>query len=93
MKACVKLYSTKTGELQKFLNFFYNKNIKLENELKYEILYENPLEINDIIGTFIDNNDKYMINMWISLDRGIYIYINDYNADMIIRYIFERFPY
>ena len=49
--------------------------------------------MNDIIGAFIENNDKYKINMWISLDKGIYINVTDYNADKIIRYIYERFPY
>ena len=47
----------------------------------------------EIIGNFIDNNDKYKVNMWISLDEGIFININDNNADKVIRYIYERYPY
>lgn len=93
MKASINLYSSQNGEIQKFLNSFYNKKIKLENDLKWNTSFENPIEMNDMIGTFIENSDKYKINMWISLDRGIYINVTDYNADKIIRYIFERFPY
>lgn len=93
MKASVNLYSTKNGEIQRFLTSFYNKKINLENDLKWNTEFENPIEMNDMIGTFIENNDKYKINMWISLDKGVYINVTDHNADKIIRYIYERFPY
>ena len=89
----VNLYSTKKGEIQHFLNSFYNREINLENDYKWNKNFQNPIEINDIIGTFIENNDHYKINMWISLDNGIFINITEYNADKIIRYIYERFPY
>ena len=93
MNASVNLYSTENGEIQRFLNSFYNQKIELENDLKWHKNFENPIEMNDMIGTFIENNDKYKINMWISLDKGVYINVTDFNADKIIRYIFERFPY
>ena len=93
MNASVNLYSTENGEIQRFLNSFYNQKIELENDLKWSKSFENPIEMNDMIGTFIENNDKYKINMWISLDKGVYINVTDFNADKIIRYIFERFPY
>ena len=98
MSTIVNLYSDKKGEIQSFINSFYNKednNKKSidENTLKWEKIYENPVEISDIIGTFIENNDKYKINMWISFDKNVFINVTDNNADKIIRYIFERFPY
>lgn len=70
----------------------YNNEINLINDLKWEYEYDNPVDINDIIGTFIENNDKYQINMWISLDKNVYINVTEHNADKIIRYIYERFP-
>ena len=93
MHTIVNLYSTKKGEIHKFLKKFMNTNTSNENTLKWEYSYENPIEIADIIGGFIDNNDKYKINMWISLDDGYFINVTDNNADDIIRYLFERFPY
>ena len=93
LKVSVSLYSTEKGEIQKFLSSFYNKKIELQNELKWFAEFENPIEITDIIGTFMENNDRYKINMWISLDKSIYINVTNYNADKIIRYIYERFPY
>lgn len=93
MNASINLYSTENGEIQRFLSSFYNKKIELGNDLKWNTEFENPIEISDMIGTFIENNDRYKINMWISLDKGIYINVTDHNADKIIRYIYERFPY
>ena len=93
MKSSVNLYSTKEGEIENFLTSFYNKEILLDNNLKHNIFFENPVEMADMIGTFIENNEKYQINMWISFDKHVYIYVTEHNADKIIRYIYERFPY
>lgn len=93
MSTIVNLYSDKKGEIKKFLKAFYNSNLELKDDLKWEKSFDNSVEISDIIGTFIDNNDKFKINMWVSFDKNIFINITTTNADKIIRYIFERFPY
>ena len=94
METIVRLYSSKRNEINSFLNRFFNtKNNDFINLLEWEKKYQNPVEIAEIIGTFIDNNDKYSINMWISLDEGLFININDENADQVIRYIYERYPW
>ena len=95
MEVVVRLYSNKRDEINRFLNSFFKLNNENEfmNLLEWEKKYQNPVEMTEIIGTFIDNNDKYKINMWISLDEGIFININDNNADKVIRYIYERYPY
>ena len=41
----------------------------------------------------LDNNENFKINMWVSLDEGFFINITDFNADKIIRYLYERYPY
>lgn len=93
MNTIVSLYSMKNNEIKKFLDNFYNENSILENDLEWTKEFKNPIEIADIIGTFIDNNDKYNINMWISMDEGVYINVTDDNVDKIIRYLYERYPY
>ena len=93
LKTSVNLYSNISGDIEKFLSSLYEKKIEIENKLKWSKEFENPIEISNIIGIFIENNDKYNINMWISLDKGVYIYVTENNADKIIRYIYERFPY
>ena len=94
MNAIVNLYSDKQGELKRFLDAFYNnKSLVTHNDLKWEKNFENPVEISDIIGTLIENNENFKINMWVSFDKNIFINITENNADKIIRYIYERFPY
>ena len=93
LSAVVNLYSDKLGEIQRFINKYLNEENNLCNELKWEKVYENPVDISDIIGIFIENIDKYKINMWVSFDKNIFINITENNADKIIRYIYERFPY
>lgn len=93
MLAKITLYSEKKGELNKFLSSFYNTNLDIENELKWEKESANPVELADIIGTFIDNSDNYLLNMWLSLDKDVFVNITSENADDIIKYLYERFPY
>ena len=93
MNASVYLYSEKKGELNKFLSYFYNTNLDINKNLKWKKEYKNPIELAEIIGVFIDNVNKYSITMWVSLDNDVYIDITDDNADKIIKYLYERFPY
>ena len=93
MDCVVRLYSLKENEINRFLNNFFNLNDEKSNLLEWEKKYQNPVEMVDIIGAFIDNSDKYSIKMWISLDKGLFINITDYNVDKVIRYIYERFPW
>ena len=94
MSVIVNLYSKKNKEIFRFLNSYNNQeNLQNKDLLQWKKEYNNPIEIADIIGVFIDNNEKYDINMWISLDKDFFINVTDNNADQIIRYLFERYPY
>lgn len=95
MDSIVKLYSNQTNEINRFLkSFFGSENIEeTDSILEWQKKYQNPVEIVDIIGTFIENKDKYKINMWISLDKDVFINVTDENADNLIRYIYERYPW
>lgn len=92
MKPIVSLYSMNEKEIEKFLSCFYDSTINIDNKLEWKKTYDNPIEIASIIGTFIDNSDKFSINMWVSLDTGIFINVTEQNADNIIRYLYERYP-
>jgi len=93
MSVTVSLYSTENGEIARFLHDFYEKNIEIKNGLEWEEEFKNPTQSASIIGAFIDNNEKFKINMWVSLDTGFSINVTDFNADKIIRYLYERYPY
>lgn len=98
MKTFVKLYSDVKGEISKFLNKFYLATEEIlkrvsNDTLELEIDYENPVEMSDLIGTFIENKENFKINMWICIDKDVLINVTSNNADEIIRYLYERFPY
>lgn len=93
MFAIVNLYSEIKGELNNFLSRFYNTNLDIVDDLKWEKKYANPIELAEIVGVFIDNFDEFNIKMWISLDKDVFININEKNGNSIIRYLYERFPY
>jgi len=93
MNTSINLYSTTEGEIKKFLDLYYSKNINLDNTLFWEKEFDNPINMIDIVSCFIDNNDRFIANLWISLDKDIFICVTDNNLDSIIRYIYERYPY
>lgn len=93
MFAKVNLYSEKKGELNKFLSNFYNTNLYIENNFQWEKEYANPVELAEIIGAYIDNSDEYFLNMWICLDKNVFVHVTSENGDELIKYLYERFPY
>ena len=88
----IAIYSDLNGEIKKFLEAFYSKNFNLKDNLFWENKYSNPIDMIEIISTFIDNNDKFQMNIWISLDENIYICVTDQNINQLIKYIYERYP-
>ena len=93
MFAILFLYSKKSGELNDFLSRFYNTNLEIYDDLKWSKKYTNPIELAEMIGIFIDNNDSYQIKMCVCLDKDVFINITNKIADSIIKYLYERFPY
>ena len=89
----MNLFSEKEGEVNKFLSHFYNTNLDLDSALKWNKEYNNPIEMVEIIGTYVDNIENFSLNMWISLDKDIYLHVTEQNANDIIKYLYERFPY
>ena len=93
MSVTVNLYSKKNNEIYRFLNSFNKNLISDKSSIEWTNIFENPIELADIIGVFIDNLEKYDITMWVSLDENFFINITKNNADKIIRYLYERYPY
>ena len=89
----VNLISEDSYELEKFLSSFYNSSFDINDNLNWEHKYSNPVELDEIIGAYVDNLDNFNIVMWISLDKGVYINVTTDNADSLIKYLYERYPY
>lgn len=88
----VNLFSESSEDLEKFLSLFYKSDIKLNQNLSYEEFFENPIQMVELISTVIDNNERFNIGIWISIDKDIFINITENNLDKIIRYLLERYP-
>ena len=80
------------SQIEKFLIKFFDDIITIDQS-NWQKEYKNPVDMANIIGVFIDNKDDYKINMWISIDEGFSINVTKGNANQIIKYLFERFPY
>ena len=93
LNVSINLYSTKENEIKRFLDKFYNYKENIIEDKTWYKEFQNPIEMADLIGVFIDNNDKFNINMWVCLDEGFLLNVTENNADKIIRYLFERYPY
>lgn len=94
MNATIRLYSDKEGEIFSFLSrFFQKKEITIDDALLWQKEYANPLEMVDMMGALIENQEDYKINMWISLDQDLFINITKSSIDSVIRYLYERYPY
>ena len=92
MSVVASLYSKNKKEISNFLKS-YNKEQVKSSVLEWKKEFKNPIEIADIIGVFIDNIENYDMTMWISLDTDFFINVTDNNANQIIKYLFERYPY
>ena len=91
MKAIINFYSENKGEIKKFLDSYYSKNLNIENDYTYQEEFDNPIDMIGIISCFVDNNTKFNINIWISLDPNVYICVTDHNVDHLIKYLYERY--
>ena len=89
----ISLYSNTVGEIEKFLKLYSSIDFNLDNKQNFKQEFQNPIDMIDFMSCFIDNNNKFKISMWISIDKDIYIKINDYNLNTIIKYIYERYPW
>ena len=93
MIAKVILLSNKFGEINSFLTKFYSEEQNLETLLSWQKYFSNPVEISELIATFIDSFSDFELSMWISLDEDVFIKISNTNSNDIIKYLFERYPY
>ena len=94
MKTNINFYSQKEGEIKRFLEHYYSKNLdNLNINLHYKKEFDNPIDMIEIISCFIDNKDNFNINLWVSLDEDVYICVTKHNLESLIKYLYERYPY
>jgi hypothetical protein len=92
MQALVNLVSQNQGELKNFLDFFFEKDTKIDPDVSEWIsTYKDPLEVIDLIAAVVDNSDTYNIDTVISLDENLFVSVSEKNLNDIIKFILFRF--
>lgn len=71
MPVAVSLYSEHLGEIKRFLESYYGKEIGLEEDVDQWIyIYSKPMEALDMISAVMDNSDFYQIGLEIQIGEG-----------------------
>lgn len=88
MPVTVSLQSEKNGEIKKFLERFYEKQIMLDDDVTQWIyIYNKPLDALDIISALADNDDDYELTMHICIDDWKEMKLSQDNHNNIIKSI------
>lgn len=88
----VNLWSRKYGEIKRFLESYFDREMVLEKETaEWKYVFLKPLEAVDMISAVIDNADKYQIMMCIQVDEGQLHHITIDNHNDIIKGIFQLY--
>ena len=93
MSAKVILLCNKHDEINNFLNKFYSTNSQSNICFFWQKEFRNPVEISEMVAAFVDNSNSDNLAMWVSLDKDVFIKISPSNANIFIKYLFERYPY
>lgn len=71
MSILVSLWSRKPGEIRRFLQSYYEKNVNIDEDVEqWMYVYNKPMNAVDLISAVIDNNDKYEISIYIQVNKG-----------------------
>jgi len=92
MAISVNLWTRKTGELKRFLERYYEKEIIMDEDVdQWVYVYNKPLEAVDLISAVMDNNDKYQISVCIQVDDYDVHPVTFENHNDIIKGIFHLY--
>lgn len=86
MSVTLSLWSTKQGEIRRFLHSFYEKDFHTE-ELSRRWMgdFHNPMDSIDMISALMDNLEKYDLSMYIHMENGFLHRITLNNYDDVIK--------
>ena len=92
MSITINLVSEKRGELEQFLSNYFEKDMSVDSDtLEWTYTFRKPLDSVSMINAIIDNSDIYSFVPWISLDKDLFIKIEENNHNDLVKYIFNRF--
>ena len=92
MSITINLVSEKYGELEQFLSNYFEKDMLVDSDtLEWTYTFRKPLDSVSMINAIIDNSDIYSFTPWISMDKDLFIKIEENNHNDLVKYIFDRF--
>ena len=92
MAITVNLWSGKSGEIKRFLESYYGKNITMDEDVgQWIYVFRKPVDAVDMISAIMDNNDKFRIGMYLQVDEGDLHPVTFENHNDIIKGIFHLF--
>jgi hypothetical protein len=92
MAITVSMWSGKTGEIKRFLKSFFQREVRVEEDIRqWFYIYNKPLEAIDIISAVMDNKDRFQIALCIQVEKGDLVVINDENYNDVIKGIIQLF--
>jgi len=92
MVITVNLCSKSDGEIKRFLESYYEKQICMDSDVeRWMYVYNKPLEAVDLISTVVDNSHKYDITMYIQVNAEELQPVTYENHNDIIKGLFSLF--
>ncbi len=86
MSVTLSLWSTKQGEIRRFLHSFYQEDyLKEDGSRRWIRNFFNPMDSIDMISALIDNDDSYDVILYIHMDNGYLHRITKHNCDDVIK--------
>ncbi|MCX7708554.1 MAG: hypothetical protein N2484_01765 [Clostridia bacterium] len=86
MAILVNLWSGKTGEIKRFLERYYQKKVKMDEDVgQWIYIYNKPLDAIDIMSALMDNNDEFQISLCIQVDKADVHLVTHENYNDIIK--------
>ena len=84
----VSLITNQKDEINRFLSTYYQREMDIKNEtFKWSMICNSPFECLNIVTTAIDNNDKYNMQVHISMPE-LEAVIDDNNVNDFVKYIY-----
>ena len=92
MAITVNLWSKKSGEIKRFLESYYGKDVMMDEDVgQWIYVFRKPVDAVDMISVIMDNNDKFNILMFLQVGEGDLHPVTFENHNDIIKGIFHLF--
>lgn len=92
MVITVNLWSGKSGEIKKFLECYYGREVEMDEDVgRWIYVYRKPIDAVDIISAVMDNDDRFKIGLFIQINDGDIHPITYENHNDVIKGMFQLF--